>query len=296
MSSFRKFLCIFCTAAFTFLTAVPSTPLEMQVITLGMLEKLNSTEESFTEEWKKSFAPNNELLDVRVKFYSNLNALQMALNAGEIKHMVLPEPSAEYLMNQTSEYESVLVLRSSGVGLAFGFREDSKALRDSFNEALNAMRKNWTLPAIEAMYTASPGKDDPKPVEFAKFEGADTIRAAVTGDLPPIDFIAADGTPAGFNTAVLAEIGKYLGKNIELINVDAGARTAALASGRADVVFWYEVVKNSKYQHDVPEGVIVSEPYYDIDKFIHLRKKLSDGNSWGWNIFSKDFLDFYIHN
>ncbi|MBQ4401303.1 MAG: hypothetical protein II832_03970, partial [Synergistaceae bacterium] len=101
---------------------------------------------------------------------------------------------------------------------------------------------------------------------------------------------------AGFSTAVLAEIGKRLGLNIELMNVESGARSAALASGRADVVFWYEVDKGAKNQPDIPEGVIVSETYYDWEKFIHLRKKLDNGSSWGWNIFSSDFLDFYFHN
>ena len=273
-----------------------SHALEKRVISLGMLEKLNSTEESFSQEWQKSFAPHNELLEVRVKFYPNLNARQMALNAGEIKHIVLPEVSAEYLMNQNPEYESVLVLHSKGMGLAFGFKTGSEGLRDSFNRAITSMRDDWTLSALEGMYLATAGKNPPKAVEFAKFDGAGTIRAAVTGDLPPVDFMTDDGNAAGFSTAVLAEIGKRLGINIELMNIESAARSAALASGRADVVFWYEVVKGSVTQPDIPEGVIVSETYYDWEKFIHLRKNPDKGKSWGWNIFTRDFLDFYIHN
>ncbi|MBR1437530.1 MAG: transporter substrate-binding domain-containing protein [Synergistaceae bacterium] len=276
--------------------AVPSAGLEKRVITLGMLEKLNSTEESFSQEWQKSFAPNNELLEVRVKFFPNLNALQMALSAGEINHIVLPEVSAEYLMNQNPEYESVLVLHSGGMGLAFGFRADNQELCGKFSEAIGQMRSDWTLSALEGMYLASAGKNPPKPVGFAKFDGAETVRAAVTGDLPPVDFMADDGTPAGFSTAVLAEVGKRLGVNIEIMSIESGARSSALASGRADVVFWYEVVKGAENQPDIPEGVIVSVPYYEWEKFIHLRKKVDKGGSWSWNIFSRDFLDFYIHN
>lgn len=270
--------------------------LEKRVITLGILEKLNSTEESFSQQWQKSFAPNNELLEVRVKFYPNLNALQMALNAGEINHIVLPEVTAEYLMNQNPDYESVLVLHSKGMGLAFGFRADNTDLCDKFSVAVTAMRDDWTLSALEGMYLASPGRNAPQPVEFAKFDGAMTITAAVTGDIPPVDYMTADGTPAGFSTAVLAEIGKRLGVNIKLMNVESGARSAALASGRADVVFWYEVDKSAESQPDIPEGVIVSETYYDWEKFIHLRKKLKGESSWSWNIFDGGFLDFYLHN
>ena len=110
-------------------------------------------------------------------------------------------------------------------------------------------------------------------VAFEKFEGAETIKVAVTGDLPPIDYVAADGTPAGFNTAILAEIGKRLKVNIELMNVESGARAAALSSKRADVVFWFQVRAGEGVQPDVPEGVILSESYYDWTKYLHIRKK-----------------------
>lgn len=53
-----------------------------------------------------------------------------------------------------------------------------------------------------------------------------------------MDYIAPDGTFAGFNTAVLAEIGKRLNKNIEMVQVANVGRAAVLASGTVDVVFW----------------------------------------------------------
>lgn len=245
---------------------------ERKVITLGILSKMNSTEEKFTEVWKRTFAPDNEALEIRVRFYDTLSAMQMALNAGEIAQMVLPDAIAKYVMAQNPDYEAALVLRSSGMGLAFGFREDSSELQKDFNRALTYMRNNWILAAIEGVYLASPNGEEPAPVKFRKFDDAPSIKVAVTGDLPPIDFIAPDGTPAGFNTAVLAEIGMFLKKNIELVNVDTGARTSVLASGRADVVFWYEVDTSGKIQADVPEGVILSDCYYGWYNFIHLKK------------------------
>ena len=256
-----------------------------QVIKFGMITKLNTTEEQFAETWQKTFAPRNEDLSVIVKFYDNLTAMQMAMNAGEINQMVLPEPTAQYVLNQNSDCESVLVLRSKGMGLSFGFREDSSKLRDEFNTALKELRESWTLPAIEGMYISSSGAKEPEPVKFANFENAETIRIAVTGDLPPIDYIAPDGTPAGFNTAVLAEVAKFLHKNVKLVNIDSAARTAALASKRVDVVFWYEVDKTSEFQADIPDGVIISEPYYEWEKFIHVKKALKKTqSSQNWNI------------
>ncbi len=270
---------------------------EKRVIRLGLLSKLNTTEEQFSEAWKKRFAPNNENLEVIVKFYDSLTAMQLALEAGDIMQMVLPQAAAEYVLNQNRNYESVLVLNAPNMGLAFGFREDSKELRDKFNEALKIMRDNWILQTIEGIYTSSAGiGGDPEPVVFDDSPGGEVIKVAVTGDLPPIDFIAADGTFAGFNTAVLAEISSYLkktiNKSIELVEVNTGARTSSLVSGRTDVVFWYEVDTSSKEQHDVPEGVILSEPYYMWNKFVHIRKAPRGGRSGSWNL-KRDILGIY---
>ena len=87
----------------------------------------------------------------------------------------------------------------------------------------------------------------------------------MTGDLPPLDFVNADGTPAGFNTAVLSEISKRIGKNIEMIQVDSAARGTALTSGQVDVIFWVVVPAEESSTRpkdfDTPEGVAVTVPY-----------------------------------
>ena len=61
---------------------------------------------------------------------------------------------------------------------------------------------------------------------------------AVTGDLPPMDYVGPDDQPAGFNVAILSELSRRIGKNIELVPVTAAARAMALASNQVDVVFW----------------------------------------------------------
>ena len=95
-------------------------------------------------------------------------------------------------------------------------------------------------------------------------------RIAVTGDLRPIDYIGADGIPAGFNTAVLSEIGRRLGANIELESMQTGSRALALMSGTADAVFWFMWSPNDS--NDVPEGVLLSDSYLTFDMWLHIRK------------------------
>lgn len=80
--------------------------------------------------------------------------------------------------------------------------------------------------------------NEPETIAMPAIEGAETVKVAVTGCLPPMDYVAPDGTPAGYNTAVLAEISTRMNKNIELVQVDSLGRAAALASGAVDAVFW----------------------------------------------------------
>jgi ABC-type amino acid transport substrate-binding protein len=53
-----------------------------------------------------------------------------------------------------------------------------------------------------------------------------------------MDYVAEDGSFAGFNTAILAEIGRRIDRNMEIIQVDSIGRAAALVSGTVDAVFW----------------------------------------------------------
>ena len=209
-----------------------------------------------------------------LKLYDNLAGMIMALNSGEIDEILLTKPAAEYIVSTNPEFYICCVQRTAGSYLAFGFREsDGKILQRQFNTAIHSMRNDSTFSELAAKYCANPGKDPFDAVKFEEFPGAETVRVAVTGDMPPMDYVAADGTPAGFSTAVLAEIGRRLEINIKTVQVDTGARTAALTSGRVDAVFWYQFLKGTDYQPDAPEDVIFSESYFDWDMFLHIRKK-----------------------
>lgn len=241
------------------------------------------TDESAKQEWEdydllEGFL--SELVASRrvVHFYDSLLAMQMALRAKHIDEIVLPEPVVMYLVaNNPKDYEIQFSLNMMPSTISFGFKAGNTALKKDFDEAIKAMKKDGTLMTIEDRYITNVGAGEPEEVKFTEFKGAKSIRVAVTGDLPPIDYIAADGRATGYNTAILAEIGKRLKRNIRIISVDAGGRSAALASERADVVFWYrntegiktpkKVGKNLKrvMRDTSADGVLLSEPYYEWD-------------------------------
>ena len=118
------------------------------------------------------------------------------------------------------------------------------------------LKASGKLAFITDKYVTNPDNYDPSPMKFETFEGAETIKIAVTGDWLPLDFMTADGVPAGFNVAVLSELSKIARVNIELVNIDTAARVAAIMSRRVDGVFWFRTMnemQNKLRAFDVPE-------------------------------------------
>ena len=270
-----------------------------------------------------------EQMVLPVIFFDNLSSMLMALESGKIGEMEVPQVVGEYLcannsnLMMTMEFDKSATLHSfgqsvldltQGTDFAFMLLKKNAALRDTFNTAIKAMKADGTMARLEKEYLSSDMTESAiKPVTIASIPGAATVKVAVTGDIPPLDYVSSDGTPAGFNTAVLAEISKKTGKNIQLVNIDAGARTTSLASGSVDIVFWTRTnLETTRIAHtangfkenragkslsddeayllsqinekqnwtsyeriDVPENTITTEPYYhDYTVCVTLKPKL----------------------
>ena len=243
-------------------------------IKLGMITRLNASEENFGEFMKKV----EETLDVKISshkpvFFDNLNAMQMALQSKQIDEISTYRSVARYMIAKDPRYE---VLKDHSLefvdSFCFALRDDETELKDSLNAVIKEMQSDGTLDRLTKEYITDIKADrEPPSVELPHFDSADTIKVAVTGDLPPLDFINAEGKPEGFNTAVLAEIGNRMLKNIELVNIDSGARAAALTSKQVDVVFWAIVPVSEIIPSDTdkPSGIILTDPYFK-DKIVHM--------------------------
>ena len=254
------------------------------VFNVGILTQLNMTKEEFqnfmdgaltsglwTRYDSATFdADNNQAM---FTFYDSLSAMIMGLECGEVEEIDVPEAVGKYILSKHPEYFTAAESISRPVFFAMGFRkEDGGELMQKFNGAIKAIKEDGTLAALKEKYIYS-FNTSAEPVSFTKIDGAKTIRAIVTGDLPPVDYFNEEGKPSGFNVALLAEIGKRLEINIELLAVNSGARASALASKRADVVFCFRVYNWDGTQPDLPSGVIVSDSYFDWTKYLHIRKK-----------------------
>ena len=198
-----------------------------------------------------------------VTFFDNFNSMQMALASKNIDGIQTYGSVAKYMTANNSDFE---IKETQTVKLVDDFccamREDDTALINAFDGAIDSIKADGTLDALIDKYITN--FETPTPIDIPQIDGAEVIRVGITGDLPPLDLVLADGTPAGFNTAVLAEISKRIGKNMELVQIDSGARAAALTSELVDVIFWVVVPADDSGRPkdlDTPEGVSVTEPY-----------------------------------
>ena len=259
---------------------------------VGFLTRLKTTPDEFLNLMRNSWATQGWAIlggdhtTSKAKFYDSLTQMQMALSRGDIDEMILPDYVAEYLLKTNKSYVPCCMSDSGRMDLCFGFMKDRTKLRELWNTALRSMKNDYTLSGLFQKYVKNFPPDDSydyiygiskrqrkneKRVLFESYPDAPTVVVAVTGDLPPVDFIDESGMPAGYSTAVLSEIGKRLRVNIKIIQVDTASRTAAIVSGKAGVVFWYETGKSFEAQQDAPEDVILSEPYLEWNTFMHLR-------------------------
>ena len=279
----KKFFAVIC-AACLLMTGCggekPSEPAQNKnKVTIGVITHLNAGEVDYNEHMKKlekSYRPSKANLSANYKYFDKMNDMQLALESGQIDMLSTYQNVADYMTQRSADKEILPSERKLTDSFCFAVRESDAQLKNDLDKAIKAMTDDGTLADLSKRYiTDLKAGEDPPAVPITQIEGADTIKVAVTGDLPPFDMILADGTPAGFSTAVLSEVSKRINKNIELVSVDSAGRAAILSSNGADVVFWVAVPKDSNLfpeNIDRPEGIAVSEPYYR-DSITHVGLK-----------------------
>lgn len=201
---------------------------------------------------KEGFVAENP----EIIYFDHLTDLVMALQAGQIQAADLPMEVAMYVAAHNDglqmisplknpmdilDLDNVMDILCDSVfccDLSFMTTEENSALLAEINRAAMEIYEDGTEDQLYETYVINAMENEPVVEDIQPTEGWEIIRVIVTGDLPPIDYMTADGKPAGFNVALLREIGKRLQKNIELIPADAASRSLLLSSGEADIAFW----------------------------------------------------------
>jgi len=280
----KKFLAAICAACLLITgcggSEKPAEPVNnVDKTKIGVITRLNVSELEYNELMKKlekMYKSDKATISAEYKYFDKMNDMQLALESGRIDMLSTYKNVADYMLQRSDNKEILPSERHLQDSFCFALRKDDVKLKTELNKAFKGMTADGTLTKLSKQYISDlkDGKE-PLAVQIMQIEGAETIKVAVTGDLPPFDMILADGTPAGFSTAVLSDISRRIGKNIELISVESGGRASILSSSGADVVFWVAVPKDSTLvpaDIDMPEGIDVTEPYYQ-DNIVHVGLK-----------------------
>lgn len=241
---------------------------------IGTIKYENVTEEAFNQYYKKIADSRHEKLNCEYIFFDNTNAMVSALRSRQIDCMSTYESVAKYITVRNNEVEWEELTPELTDVFCCAMREEDAALKKEFDDAISQMAKDGTLTRLVRVYINDFTRNEtPKSIRMPEFYNDTMIKVGVTGDLPMLDYIRPDGVPAGFNTAVLAEISQLIGKNFLIVQVDSGARAVALASKKVDVIFWAvapQDVGTLPIDFDKPEGMILTVPYF-ADKIVHVK-------------------------
>lgn len=172
-----------------------------------------------------------------VQFFSRYSDCVMALKADKVDAVLSPKFEAEYYIKRNPDLKMVS-REAVKVNVVMGVRAEDTQLKDDLDKAIATLQENGFLAKLgEELVTNLPVDHEPAPQAKAEIPGAKKIFVAVCGDFLPLDYIAANGSPAGFNVALLNEIGRMLNLNFEFVSLESQARFTALKAKKVDIVF-----------------------------------------------------------
>ncbi|MBR0289161.1 MAG: transporter substrate-binding domain-containing protein, partial [Selenomonadaceae bacterium] len=173
-------------------------------IKLGMITHLNATEARMDEILKmveeESKVP---VSNYTVTYYDNLKLMQMGIESGGVDQISVYKSVGNYVVANNDKYEVVsdLTLKTLSDNFCFAVRKEDTALKADLDKAINEMKADGSLDKLAKEYVTDIEKGkEPPAVEIPMTDGAQIIKVGVTGDLPPLDYVSADGKAAGFNT------------------------------------------------------------------------------------------------
>lgn len=235
---------------------------------MGELYKPGQSEQESSEQFS-AIETGKVLLQLELTYFNNLSSMALALQTGRIDAMSLPYEVARYLMLRSPDLYQYFIDEKAAhfeTELCIAMAQGSEVLMDELNAALDSMKVDGTLEALKIDYIDQATQDgEPLPVELPVLEGAQELRVVVTGDLPPLDYVSAEGHSGGYNMVLLAELSRRMNVNFVLIAAEAGSRAETIFSGRADMIFWMRRITSGDgllISNECPQGLIVSDSYF----------------------------------
>ena len=171
--------------------------------------------------------------------------------------------NAKYICSRNDDLDYIV----GGPMAASMVFNNGSGLKAEIDQAIATLKENGVIDNLKETWLFDEAmKSDPQPATIETIPGAETIKVGISGVLAPMDYATADGKPGGFNVALIGEISKLIGKNIEFVNIDPDSKFLALSSGTIDLFFW------NFYNSFITEDYEVSEPYLEDNGALIIKK------------------------
>ncbi|MDR0963932.1 MAG: transporter substrate-binding domain-containing protein [Clostridium sp.] len=190
---------------------------------------------------------------ISIATYPTYNETLMALKSDRIDAAVVSKPQGLYTVQTDPTLKFIAGNGKSPLRVSMLTVTENTELLAQINDAIQALKDSGELDALNEKYIEDVSIEE---VTLpATIEGAKTIQVGVSGDMPPFDYVSADGKPSGYNVALMGAIASKAGFNVEFVTISFSAKFSALLSDRIDVFFFHYGVLSQ-------EGVTMTDVYY----------------------------------
>ena len=135
-------------------------------------------------------------VEIEYTYYDNLASALLGLQRGHVDVFGSEGAAAEYIVLRHENMAMTAPSDRLQIDYAMMTMTDKQEIFDILDGALREMKADGTIDRLIENELRAYIETDAEPKELPHFEGAQTIRIAVTGDVPPMDFITASGKPA----------------------------------------------------------------------------------------------------
>ena len=189
--------------------------------------------------------------------------MALLVQNGQADAGTAPAYTAKYICAHNDDLDYIV----GGPMAASMVFNNGSGLKAEIDQAIATLKENGVIDNLKETWLSDEAmKSDPQPATIETIPGAETIKVGISGVLAPMDYATADGKPGGFNVALIGEISKLIGKNVEFVNIDPDSKFLALSSGTIDLFFW------NFYNSFISEDYEISEPYLEDDGALIIRK------------------------
>ncbi|MBP2663032.1 MAG: HisJ [Firmicutes bacterium] len=200
-----------------------------------------------------------------IMHYTEQADLVLAIKSNKID-VAITTLSATKNMLKTNDDVGILTDDVLSIPIGIGFNKSNPALREKFNNFLNASKADGSL---NAMYTKW-FENDIETIQIPTFKqnpaGKKVILGLSLGDLPNSGVV--NGQYTGFDVELIQTFAQKENINLEIAPSDFGALVTSLAAGKVDMIADCIAITAERQKL-----VDFSEPYMDINSAVIALKK-----------------------